>query len=105
MDLAALAGGEAQAKMLGERLPEIYQVLSHDAVSQVLRDGRTFSSAEAYAACLGIHCGLGEHCDDGDTYELTSALDRALAEDFAAGEGMFAGCTPAGGEAVNESRA
>ena len=41
---------------LGLDLPEVYQVLSHDAVSEVLRDGKRFSS-QAYAASIGLVMG------------------------------------------------
>ena len=33
------------APMLGSDTAEVYEVLSHEAVSQVLRDGKTFSSS------------------------------------------------------------
>ena len=34
-----------QAPMLSSDKTEVYEVLSHEAVSQVLRDGKTFSSS------------------------------------------------------------
>ena len=41
---------------LGLDLPVVYQALSHDAVSEVLRDGKRFSS-QAYAASIGLVMG------------------------------------------------
>ena len=57
VDLAAIAGESAQASSLGAELPEIYQALSHEAVSRVLRDAATFSSAGVYAASMGVVMG------------------------------------------------
>jgi cytochrome P450 len=43
-----------QGRMLfGEALPPVFQVLSHDAVAEVLRDGERFSSA-GYARTVGL---------------------------------------------------
>jgi cytochrome P450 len=41
---------------LGGKAPVVYQALSHEAVSQVLRDGRTFSSG-AYKDSIGLVMG------------------------------------------------
>jgi len=57
VDLATIAGERAQGSAMGAELPEIYQALSHEAVSQVLRDAATFSSSEVYAASMGLVMG------------------------------------------------
>ncbi len=54
--------------------------------SRGLRDAKPASDGPAYVACLGAHEGLRQS-GDGETYELTSALGRALQ-----GGGAFAGC-------------
>ncbi len=57
LDLTALLGAKARASAPGGQLPEVYQALSHEAVSQVLRDAATFSSREVYAASMGVVMG------------------------------------------------
>ena len=50
--------GDAMASYLapGQELPRIFAALTHDAVSHVLRDGKTFSSA-GYADSIGVVMG------------------------------------------------
>ncbi len=55
LDLEEAALGNAAAALAPEGLV-VYEVLSHNAVSQVLRDGKTFSSS-AYAAAMGVVMG------------------------------------------------
>ena len=45
-----------QTKQVPPGLGDVYTVFSHDAVSQVLRDGQTFSS-QGYAKTMGIVMG------------------------------------------------
>ena len=47
---------DSGAPMLGSDTTAVYEVLSHEAVSQVLRDGKTFSSS-AYKALMGMVMG------------------------------------------------
>jgi cytochrome P450 len=54
LDLRAMLG-EAFENLAG-KMPEHYQALSHEAVSQVLRDAQTFSSA-AYKDSIGVVMG------------------------------------------------
>jgi cytochrome P450 len=54
VDLRAQMGDMAAA--LGKDLPEVFQVLTHDSVSRVLRDGTTFSS-KGYADSMGVVMG------------------------------------------------
>ena len=54
VDLAQIAGGQGKHALPGAS--DMYAVLSHDAVSRVLRDGKTFSS-QVYAKSMGIVMG------------------------------------------------
>ena len=55
--LKEIAGEAAREPAAGAELPEFYQALSHEAVSQVLRDAASFSSSEVYAASMGLVMG------------------------------------------------
>ncbi len=50
------AAAKSGAPMLGSQSNEVYEVLTHEAVSQVLRDGKTFSSG-AYREMMGMVMG------------------------------------------------
>ncbi len=54
VDLVALMGEGARA--MADQMPEVYAAYSHEAVSQVLRDAKTFSS-KAYEASMGVVMG------------------------------------------------
>jgi cytochrome P450 len=54
IDLAKVLGDAANT--LGANLPRVFMALSYEAVSQVLRDGRRFSSS-AYKAAIGLVMG------------------------------------------------
>ncbi len=54
VDLRAMAKGISEEQ--AQALPNVYQVLSHDLVSQVLRDGQTFSSS-FYSNTMGAVMG------------------------------------------------
>ncbi len=55
LDSSQIQGAEQMAAM-GMEIPEVWEVLSHNAVSQVLRDGKAFSSS-GYAAAMGVVMG------------------------------------------------
>jgi hypothetical protein len=51
VDPAFLSGGQAKYTLPGVR--EVFAVLSHEGVAQVLRDGETFTST-VYASSMGL---------------------------------------------------
>ncbi len=55
LDPSQLQGVE-QAAAMGIEMPDVWEVLSHKAVSQVLRNGKAFSSS-GYAAAMGVVMG------------------------------------------------
>lgn len=55
LDVSQIQGAEQMAGM-GIEMPEVWEVLSHNAVSQVLRNGKAFSSS-GYEAAMGVVMG------------------------------------------------